>query len=139
IFRLYPAFWVSVVLAAILLAVLAEAPSLATLLANGTMAATILGQDWMQGVYWTLFIELLFYVAVIGLFAVGLLYKPWIIATVGAGLALTTIVPILAPDVPLPEQYIGVNLSILFSGLLLRLGLREGHRVALVLAAALFI
>lgn len=139
IFRLYPAFWVSVVLAAILLAVLVEAPGLATVIANGTMAAPLLGQHWMQGVYWTLFIELLFYVAVIGLFAFGLLYKPWAIAILGAGLALTTLAPILAPDVPLREQDIGVDLSILFSGLLLRIGLREGHRIALVLAAALFI
>lgn len=139
LFRLYPAYWVSLVLVSVALTLSGQAPSPEQLLANGTMAATILGEDWMSGVYWTLFIEMLFYGAIIVLFVLGLLYRPLIVAGLGGLLALTSVAPILAPDLPLPVQYIGLHLSVLFSGLLLRLGLLEGKRMALVLAALLFV
>lgn len=138
-FRLYPAYWVSLVVATVLLTVTGHVPSVAQVLANGTMAATILGEEWMNGVYWTLFIELLFYGMTVVLFVVGVLYQPILLAGIACLLALTTDLAIIAPDLPLPVQYIGLHLSVMFSGLLLRLGLIEGKRSALVLAGLLFV
>jgi Predicted acyltransferases len=135
VFRLYPAFWVSLLLAGLVMAAAGRPPGLMQALANASMAATVLGEDWMVGVYWTLFIEMLFYGLVAALFVTVMLYRPLVIAGCAVLLALTTLVPIAVPGSPLPVQYIGLHLSVLFCGLLLRLGLVEGKRSALVLAA----
>ncbi len=134
VFRLYPAFWVSLLMAALVMAAAGKPPGLMQALANASMAATILGEDWMVGVYWTLFIEMLFYGLVATLFVTVMLYRPLVIAGCAVVLALTTLIPIAMPEGPLPVQYIGLHLSVLFCGLLLRLGLIEGQRSALVLA-----
>lgn len=139
LFRLYPAYWVSLIAVSVMLVLAGNPPTMQQVLSNGSMAATVLGEDWMSAVYWTLFIELIFYGMVVALFVVGVLYQPLVVAGLGAGLAATTVAPILVPDLPLPVQYIGLHLSVLFSGLLLRLGLLEGKRVALLLAALLFV
>jgi len=68
ILRLYPEFWLAVVLAA---AVFHFAPgpfgdpiSPAQVVANLTMVPSLLGQGYVDGVYWTLFAELKFYAIV---------------------------------------------------------------------------
>ncbi len=139
LFRLYPAYWVSLVAVTILLTLTGHVPSFLQVLANGSMAATVLGQEWMNGVYWTLFIELLFYGMTVVLFVLGVLYQPILLAGVAGLLALTTDLAIIAPDLPSPVQYIGLHLSVMFSGLLLRLGLVEGKRSALFMAGLLFV
>jgi peptidoglycan/LPS O-acetylase OafA/YrhL len=139
LFRLYPAYWVSLIAVTVLLTLTGHVPSLAQVLANGSMAATILGEEWMNGVYWTLFIELLFYGMTVMLFVMGVLYQPILLAGFAGLLALTTDLAIIAPDLPLPVQYIGLHLSVMFSGLLLRLGLVEGRRSALFMAGLLFV
>ncbi|WP_051248748.1 acyltransferase family protein [Inquilinus limosus] len=76
LFRLYPAYWFSIAayLALILIAA-APFPPAADILANLTMAQTAMGQPNLIGVYWTLFIELIFYMLCALAFAAGLLRK----------------------------------------------------------------
>lgn len=61
IFRLYPAYWVSV-LAAVLIAVFYKTtPNTATIIANTTMLQGLFQQPHLIGLYWTLQVELIFY------------------------------------------------------------------------------
>ncbi len=62
-FRLYPAYWVSVALAGGLALVIADRsdPTPLQLLANLTMLQEFLGVRSLQGLYWTLHVELVFY------------------------------------------------------------------------------
>lgn len=62
-FRLYPVYWASLLIA---LALMADWPSPANLAANATMFQQFLGFKNLQSVYWTLSIELLFYLSLVG-------------------------------------------------------------------------
>lgn len=124
LFRLYPAFW----LALVLLMLTGGLPPAATVLANLTMAPPLFGQPWLSPIYWTLFVELAFYALAALLFATGLLRR--ISALLGLSLCLiaATALPIqlrVQGVVELPVQYLGMHLSFLFLGLLLRLWLVE--------------
>jgi peptidoglycan/LPS O-acetylase OafA/YrhL len=62
VFRLYPAYWLSLAAAAWLLPTLSAANfSSGQLLANASMVQMLLKQPDVLGVYWTLLIEVLFY------------------------------------------------------------------------------
>jgi peptidoglycan/LPS O-acetylase OafA/YrhL len=76
-FRLYPAYWLSILLMLIVDSVREpeRLPSVANLLANITMFQQFLGQEDIIGSYWTLAIELMFYILCALLFAVGLLNR----------------------------------------------------------------
>lgn len=75
--RLYPAYWVSLALAALLLPALGvaswAAPQLA---ANLTMVQLLLGHADVISVYWTLLIELGFYASCVLVFSLGRLHSP---------------------------------------------------------------
>ena len=65
IFRLYPAYWVSIasrMVVLIALGMTANLPTTFNLLANITMFQKFIGQQDMIGVFWTLQIELVFYI-----------------------------------------------------------------------------
>ncbi len=73
--RLYPAYWVSLLLFVVVLTLTgAPLPSLAQIAANVTMVQAALGFDDVIGLYWTLFIELVFYGLCLALFISGKLY-----------------------------------------------------------------
>ena len=74
VFRLYPAYWASI-LAAVIFFPLIGADSFGPLriAANLTMIQVVLGQDHILEVYWTLFIEILFYALCYCLYGLGLL------------------------------------------------------------------
>lgn len=73
--RLYPAYWVSLLIFVIMLKLTsAPLPSLAQIIANITMVQAALGFDDVIGLYWTLFIELVFYALCLALFISGKLY-----------------------------------------------------------------
>ena len=75
-FRLYPAFWISVVPGAFVHYWLwGRAFSLQDLLGNLTMLPELLGVQPAQGLYWTLAIELAFYALCVLLFAAGWLHR----------------------------------------------------------------
>ncbi|WP_052120135.1 acyltransferase family protein [Inquilinus limosus] len=144
-FRLYPAYWLS--MAGYLLLVLVsgvELPSIATVIANVTMAQTALGQPNIIGVYWTLFIELLFYLMCALAFAGGWLQRPkFTVAAsfgclaVGALCALVRFYLERRMPVAVP-----LSLSIMFWGTLWREAIVNGsgeHRLYACIMLALYI
>ncbi|MBD8124444.1 acyltransferase [Pseudomonas lutea] len=73
--RLYPAYWLSLVLFVLMLQLTGAAlPSWPQIVANLTMVQAALGFDDVVGLYWTLFIELVFYGLCLALFIAGKLY-----------------------------------------------------------------
>lgn len=73
--RLYPAYWLSLLLYLTLLHLGGGVlPARAQVIANVTMLQTVLGFDDVIGLYWTLFIELVFYGLCLLLFLSGKLY-----------------------------------------------------------------
>ncbi|RAU47314.1 MULTISPECIES: acyltransferase [unclassified Pseudomonas] len=73
--RLYPAYWLSLLVFIVILKLTgAPLPSLAQIAANLTMVQAALGFDDVIGLYWTLFIELVFYALCLALFLGGKLY-----------------------------------------------------------------
>ncbi len=76
IFRLYPAYWLSIVLGVICVWWMQgqEIPA-STVAMNFTMLQQFVGVKNVLGLYWTLQIELVFYALCVGLFALGLLQK----------------------------------------------------------------
>jgi peptidoglycan/LPS O-acetylase OafA/YrhL len=73
--RLYPSFWVAVVLTAAVVAVLdpADPVPLRDLLLNLSMVPGYVGAEMVDGVYWTLAVEIKFYVLVAVLIGTGLI------------------------------------------------------------------
>ena len=145
VFRLYPAFWFALAVLATMAWLAAEPPGMATVLANMAMAPTLFGQPWLSPIHWTLFIELVFYVLVALLFSVDRLRHVGVLSALSLTLIAATVLPVqlrMHGVVNLPVQYLGMHLSSLFLGLLLRLWLVEGVKSArvsvLVLAIAQF-
>lgn len=75
-FRLYPAYWVSLVTFLALNALLGIYFPAVQIAANVTMAHAALGQPDVIGVYWTLFYELVFYILCAIAFSLGWLTRP---------------------------------------------------------------
>ena len=73
--RIYPAYWASLVLTVAAVALFplpGVAPSLRDILVNATMFQTYVFVPHVAGVYWSLCIEIMFYVFALALFAAGL-------------------------------------------------------------------
>ncbi|MCV9939492.1 acyltransferase [Boseaceae bacterium BT-24-1] len=145
LFRLYPALWLALAVLTTTAWLAGEAPGTATVLANLTMAPPLLRQPWLSPIHWTLFVELLFYVFVALLFFAGALRQVGILLGLSLALIAATVLPVQLRThgvVNLPVQYLGLHLSFLFLGLLLRLWLVERMRgarlAALVLVLAQF-
>ena len=86
--RLYPAYWFSVLASCVLGWTFTQPIPTGTALANLTMVQTMFGVVDVIGLYWTLRIELVFYVLCAALFAIGVLHRPaWLAAGVLTGLA----------------------------------------------------
>jgi len=137
LFRLYPAFWLALAVLATMAWLAGEQPSMATVLANMTMAPTLFSQPWLSPIYWTLFIELVFYVLVALLFSVGRLRNVGVLSVLSLALVAATVLPVQLRThgiANLPVQYLGMHLSFLFLGLLLRLWLVERVQSARMLA-----
>jgi peptidoglycan/LPS O-acetylase OafA/YrhL len=128
LFRLYPALWLALAVLATTAWLSGDAPPLAAVLANLTMAPPLFGQPWLSPIYWTLFVELVFYALVALLFAAGMLRQIGVLLGLSLGLIAATVLPVqlrVHGIVELPVQYLGLHLSFLFLGLLLRLWLVE--------------
>ncbi len=114
--------------------------SLAQFLANVTMVPKLFGFSEMSGVFWTLFIEIVFYGCCTALFQFNFLDKPIVIAAIALGLNLSTPLAILLNkyfQLGIPVQFLLFHLSFLFAGNLLRLAFAEKAQAAMY-AAALF-
>src|SRR5262245_31841929 len=95
--RLYPEFWIGVLLSAFAFSLdpsvfgrLITAPMV---LANLTMVPGLLGQDYVDDVYWTLFVELKFYALLWGLSVTGQMKRieVWLFAWLLVTLACFTL------------------------------------------------
>jgi peptidoglycan/LPS O-acetylase OafA/YrhL len=122
-FRLYPAYWLSILGSLLILYILGNAaiPVKATLI-NVTMLQQFFGVQNLIGVYWTLQIELIFYWICAGLFALGWFENPTrIVCMIWLLLALALILGIIrfASHKNLPVA-LPLALSIMFSGYLWR-------------------
>jgi peptidoglycan/LPS O-acetylase OafA/YrhL len=140
LFRLYPAFWLALAVLATMAWLAGEQPSMMTVLANMTMAPTLFGHPWLSPIYWTLFIELVFYVLVALLFSVDRLRNVGALSVLSLALVAATVLPVQLRThgvVNLPVQYLGMHLSFLFLGLLLRLWLVERVQSARISVLAL--
>lgn len=82
-FRLYPAYWLSILtgLGAVYW-LWGEGPSLKTVLLNVTMLQRFVGGEDVLGLYWTLQIELMFYVICALLWSLGLIERTRLLAAV---------------------------------------------------------
>ena len=131
--RLYPAMWVALLMLGMLSWHTDEWPGLAVMLANMTMAPTLFGKPWMSEIYWTLFIELIFYFMIALIYKLGILRNVLALSAISVGLIASTVAPSVMTSfagVKVPLLYAGFHLSFLFSGLLIRLSLVEGTRGA---------
>jgi peptidoglycan/LPS O-acetylase OafA/YrhL len=141
--RLFPAYWVAVVLMGAMmvfaqpgiLRVLYGPVTLSDVLGNLTMVQTALGVKNIDGVYWTLFAELRFYVSV-GLLALIGLNRNRVIA-------FAVFWPILgelanSSSSPLAASLLGGRFAAFFAaGMLLYVIYREGHSALLWLLVGL--
>ncbi|MFK0338539.1 acyltransferase family protein [Agrobacterium sp. 16-172Ci] len=143
--RLYPAYWGSMGLALLIIPLVrGDVFTLSQIIANGTMLQQFLGQQNILGVYWTLQIEILFYVVSAMLFYVRLLHKPegaagavvfFLFCAVAMGAAR------YGTGIKLPVA-IPLGLTVMFWGLLRRHGASEEagvHMRRLILATSLLI
>lgn len=130
-FRLYPAYWTSLLVSVTLLPALGiiDFP-VRQVLANVTMLQFLLRQPDVEGVYWTLFIELAFYVCCALWFTMGLLRSPRFIAASAAALLVLALAAAFArhavPDAPIPVGYVNF-LAAMHIGTLARLATLEGN------------
>lgn len=124
-FRLYPAMWLALLCLAFFAFLHGQPLAGKTVIANMTMLPSIFGQPWMSGAYWTLTIEIVFYLLSAGLFAFGVLYRPAVITAFAILLAAATAGPIFLRffGISIPIQYISLHVSFLYLGLLLRMAL----------------
>ncbi len=95
--RLFPTYWTAVIVTASLLALLALPgfqPTSSQVIANFSMVQELFLIDSIDGVYWSLEIELIFYVWMLALWVAGglrapvLLFATWLVVATGAQLAV---------------------------------------------------
>jgi len=94
VFRLYPAYWVSVVAAALLGLYFMTSFSPQTVLLNVTMIQSVFGAPDVLGLYWTLRLELIFYIACALLFTFKVLQQPrWLVVGMFGGPIVFAVLP----------------------------------------------
>ncbi|MCK1396144.1 acyltransferase [Bradyrhizobium sp. 1] len=149
LFRLYPLYWFSVVLAIAVMAVLGmKLPSLAMVLANTTMFQLLLGFENILYPYWTLLIEHFFYILCALLFVVGALHSAlrmqYVAALAAGGIILLSCVLIALPAIKYakPAADLMYTASFLFAMIVghnIRMAQGSDQRQARVLIAAAFV
>jgi peptidoglycan/LPS O-acetylase OafA/YrhL len=124
--RLYPAFWVSALVAVAANFLYYDTTiALPRFLANLTMVPKFFGQEPVLGMYWTLMMEVIFYLCCAALFVVHprALHLKWLSFAVVMGASAATALPILANHLigtKLPVQFLSMHLASLFLGNLIR-------------------
>lgn len=135
-FRLYPAYWITLLIIYISASYLDPLAGFTAnqFVANLTMTPKLFHQNYMSGVFWTLFIEILFYLCCVFLFKLKLLENTLAIGSIAMALILITPSSIIFNyffELHVPVQFITLHLSFLFLGNLVRLALIEKDRMAL--------
>lgn len=136
IFRLYPAYWLSI--AALLLLVGSELSPLQTVV-NLTMLQRFVGVPDLNGVFWTLQIELVFYAACVALKRAGYLGNTRVLAILitTCGLLAVALATIrFQTSIKLPVALL-LALQLMFFGYLYRLWLFSGDRYRVLMPSLL--
>lgn len=122
-FRLYPTYWLSVLLAVLILPITEQRTfSSSTILANLTMLQTFLNVPNLRTAYWTLAIELIFYSVCICLFFAGVLRS----RMTAVYMALLICVPCVAMSllirnhIALRLMEVALDLAAMFTGKVMR-------------------
>lgn len=118
-FRLYPAYWFSIALAVISSYWFLSTPvPVNNVLINMTMFQALLGAPDLFGVYWTLIMEMFFYMSCAALFSVGLLGRVSVRFGAAVGLLLVALVFSIARFYLAKKIPVGLPLclSIMFFG-----------------------
>lgn len=111
VWRLFPLYWISVAIGAGFAALgLAELPSMAaqpllTILGNLTMTQLFLGVSYINGIFWTLELELVLYIAVSLVWALGILRHTSLVA--GILLVTSALCDIVFPQVTAASPVLG--------------------------------
>lgn len=122
-FRLYPAYWTSLVVGLVVMYLLdSKVYPLGQVVANVTMFQTFVNVPNLWVFYWTLAIELLFYVGCTILFAMGLLNRRFtaVSIVVAAALVGTTAALFVENRTVSSVMEVGLNLSAMFLGKIIR-------------------
>lgn len=122
-FRLYPAYWTSLLVGLVTMQVLqSQTYPLGQVAANVTMLQTFVNVPNLWVFYWTLAIELLFYAGCTLLFAMGLLNQRFTAVTivVAAALVGTTAALLVENRTVSSVMEVGLNLSAMFLGKIIR-------------------
>jgi peptidoglycan/LPS O-acetylase OafA/YrhL len=135
-FRLYPAYWLACLLIFVLpFGTAGGALGVRDVLANLSMVPKLFHVQEFSGVFWTLFVEIVFYIGCAMLFAARSLEKPLAVGLVAVGLNLVTPGTILLNTfchMQLPVSFLCFHLSFLFMGSVLRLDLLKHEPLARV-------
>jgi peptidoglycan/LPS O-acetylase OafA/YrhL len=75
-FRLFPAYWLSILLVVVFNPFHQSGYGLSTIAANLTMLQSFFAESHMQGLFWTLQVELIFYAMCMILYRLGWLHQP---------------------------------------------------------------
>lgn len=127
-FRLYPLYWVSIAMALIAIFTFkGRTFDTSTILANITMLQKFFNEPHIQGLYWTLQAEVIFYCICACMYGFGILHKKYYQFTACIlSLTLFCIVSILKKKVPIFHSidreliYVLYVIAIMFSGTILR-------------------
>src|SRR3954467_9972696 len=123
VFRLYPAYWTSILIGLVtLLALDGKTYALPQFLANLTMLQTFVNVPNLWIFYWTLAIELLFYIGCTILFAMGLLDGRFtaVAIVIVAALVGTAAAIVVENRTVSSLMEVGLNLSAMFLGKVIR-------------------
>jgi peptidoglycan/LPS O-acetylase OafA/YrhL len=140
VFRLYPAYWVSLPILTFVSFHIGLRPGLDTILANVTMMQSLGGWGNIDPVFWTLAIELIFYVSCFILCWRNLLSDPTLIGTIVLLTLTAAIAPALVGQVSgsrLPVVRLAFFVAMFFMGMLLRFVFVDGSKSARVWACIL--
>jgi peptidoglycan/LPS O-acetylase OafA/YrhL len=134
--RLYPAHVACMSLTGLVLVMLAEPAAVPTLwrwLANMTMLAPMFGQRFMDGAYWSIVLEIVFYGWVAALLALGV-YQRWLLVIIAVWLAIAFLNESLLQWRPLRIALVTEYAGMFASGMLIwRLRAGERHPAAFAL------
>ena len=133
--RLYPAHVVCMTFTAVVLAATAgpgAGPSILQWLANMTMLAPAFGQSFMDGAYWSIVLEIVFYGWVGLLLALGL-YQRWLLTIIAVWLAVSFLNEAVLHLRPL-RIFLATEYAGLFASGMLIHRIRSGDRSLIVLA-----
>ncbi len=119
-FRLYPAYWASIVLFLILGAWHSHTVPTDTIVANLTMLQNFLGYRGIGNAYWTLALELMFYSACMMLCLAGMLRSVVVLATIAGMFLIGSVFPFTPHDGG-SVSVIPFYISLFFIGMMLKL------------------